>query len=229
MELSDDFRLAMPVEQAWAILRDLAEVARWVPGATVGASDDGVVSGSVAVKVGPVTATFDGVAEITRIDEELHQVTITASGEELGDADHAPSVVVLTVTVRERRDGCQVDVHARADVKGRVARFGESVLGEVSSRTLQRVADELRRGLDLAPPRPATARGPPADRDPHPGHVRGRGDVGSTQRTPGSLPDAEHPPRPTPTRRPAPTTAFDLDEPEPEPERGTGTGTGTGT
>jgi carbon monoxide dehydrogenase subunit G len=214
MELTDDFRLAMPVDQAWAILGDLAEVARWVPGATLDSVDGGIHRGSVKVKVGPVVATFHGVAERTAADDDLHQAVITASGEEAADEGAAPTVLVLTVTVRELRDGCQVDLHVRADVKGRVARFGEGVLRDVSSRVLQEFVDAMRRDLALAPPPRELPEGlppievaPPPSLEPEPAPTTPKVRI----RTPNiPVPDPDAPPRPE--------DRYDLDEPSPELE-----------
>ena len=168
MELTDDFRLGLPVERAWALLQDLSEVARWVPGAVLESVEDGVHRGTVALKVGPVTATFAGTAELTRVDDELHQAVITATGVEASSED-GPTVAIITVTIRELGDGCQVDVHTRADVRGRVATFGEGVLQEVSTRTLRRFKDAMRRDLGLGPsPRPLPEGLPPIEVPPEP-------------------------------------------------------------
>jgi carbon monoxide dehydrogenase subunit G len=219
MLFTDDFRLAMSVEDAWTLLGDLGQVARWIPGAEVESTEDGSHRGKVPVRVGPIVATFEGSAEVTRVEEELHQAVITATGAEVTDADHAPSVVVLTVTVRPLRDGCQVDVHARADVKGRVARFGAGVLQDVSARALRDFAERLRKDLKLgAPPRPLPEGLPPIEVR-HPYVLEDDAPARSTARVRVRTANI---PEPDPDAPPRPEDRFDLDPPpgitEPEPE-----------
>lgn len=60
MELRHEFTVPVPVDDAWRALLDIERVAPCLPGATVEEFDDKTVTGSVRVKVGPVTVTYKG-------------------------------------------------------------------------------------------------------------------------------------------------------------------------
>lgn len=57
MELRHEFTVPVPVDDAWRAFLDVERVAPCLPGASVEAYDDNTVTGSVRVKVGPVTVT----------------------------------------------------------------------------------------------------------------------------------------------------------------------------
>ena len=80
VEFRQSFVIAHPVDEVWAFFGRLEDVAAWLPGASLdGGEEDGVVNGKMKVKVGPISAEFSGVAQITR-DEAAHRGAIVGSG-----------------------------------------------------------------------------------------------------------------------------------------------------
>ena len=73
VEFGQSFVIAHPVEEVWAFFGRVEDVAACLPGAALdGGEKDGAVTGKIKVKVGPISAEFNGVAQITR-DEEMRQ------------------------------------------------------------------------------------------------------------------------------------------------------------
>src|SRR5271170_973539 len=72
MELQHEFRVSVPVEQAWAVLTDLERVAPCMPGAQLQEVEGDEYRGIVRVKVGPITTQYKGVARFLERDEEHH-------------------------------------------------------------------------------------------------------------------------------------------------------------
>ena len=62
MELTNDFRVGVPVEQAWAVLTDVELIAPCMPGAQLQEVEGDEYRGIVKVKVGPITAQYKGTA-----------------------------------------------------------------------------------------------------------------------------------------------------------------------
>ena len=80
VELRQSFVIAHPVDEVWAFFGRVEDVAACLPGASLdGGEKDGVVNGKMRVKVGPISAEFNGVAQITR-DEATHRGAIVGSG-----------------------------------------------------------------------------------------------------------------------------------------------------
>jgi len=66
MKITHQFRVARPVPTVWDFFQNVPEVAQCLPGATLLSDDgDGAYTGRVAVKLGPLSATFDGTAKVT--------------------------------------------------------------------------------------------------------------------------------------------------------------------
>ena len=62
MELKNECRVSVPVEQAWATLVDVEYITPCMPGAQLTEIDGEDFKGHVKVKVGPITAQYKGVA-----------------------------------------------------------------------------------------------------------------------------------------------------------------------
>jgi carbon monoxide dehydrogenase subunit G len=147
MELHHEFSVPVPVEDAWRTLLDIERVAPCMPGATVEEYDGKTVTGSVKVKVGPVTVTYRGTAVFEEQDEASHRMVLIASGREARGQGTARATVTGTL---EPRDGGGTNVSVRTDlaVTGRPAQFGRGVLAEVGDKLVGQFADCLARQLD---------------------------------------------------------------------------------
>ena len=60
MDLKNDFEVAVPLDEAWAVLTDIEKIAPCVPGAQLTEVTDDDYHGTVKVKVGPMTALYRG-------------------------------------------------------------------------------------------------------------------------------------------------------------------------
>ena len=62
MELTNEFRVAVPVATAWDVLTDVERIAPCMPGAQLQEVEGDEYRGIVKVKVGPITAQYKGAA-----------------------------------------------------------------------------------------------------------------------------------------------------------------------
>ncbi|WP_435644385.1 SRPBCC family protein [Streptomyces sp. H49] len=141
MELHHEFTVPVPVEEAWPVLLDIERVAPCLPGAVVEEYDGTTVTGSVKVKVGPVTVTYRGTAVFEEQDAAAHRMVLVANGRETRGQGTARATV--TGTLSERDGGTAVSVRTDLTVTGRPAQFGRGVLAEVGDRLVGRFADCL--------------------------------------------------------------------------------------
>ncbi|MEV5959586.1 SRPBCC family protein [Streptomyces sp. NPDC051987] len=141
MELHHEFTVPVPVDEAWPALLDIERVAPCLPGAVVEDYDGRTVTGSVKVKVGPVTVTYRGTAVFEEQDESAHRLVLAASGRETRGQGTARATV--TGTLSEHAGGTAVSVHTDLTVTGRPAQFGRGVLAEVGDRLVGQFASCL--------------------------------------------------------------------------------------
>ncbi|MEZ0162529.1 SRPBCC family protein [Streptomyces griseorubens] len=138
MELRHEFTVPVPVDDAWRALLDVERIAPCLPGATVEEYDDKTVTGSVRVKVGPVTVTYKGTAVFEERDEEARRVVLVAGGRDARGQGTARATV--TGTLSERDGVTAVSVHTDLTVTGRPAQFGRGVLSDVGERVIGQFA-----------------------------------------------------------------------------------------
>ncbi|WP_405513718.1 SRPBCC domain-containing protein [Streptomyces canus] len=138
MELHHEFTVPVPVDEAWRALLDIERVAPCMPGASVEDYDGKTVTGSVKVKVGPITVTYRGTAVFEEQDESAHRMVLIASGRETRGQGTARATVTGTLTGQD--GGTAVSVRTDLAVTGRPAQFGRGVMAEVGDRLVGQFA-----------------------------------------------------------------------------------------
>ncbi|MEV8562180.1 SRPBCC family protein [Streptomyces sp. NPDC051917] len=166
MELHHEFTVPVPVGDAWHALLDIERVAPCLPGAVVEDYDGKTVTGSVKVKVGPVTVAYRGTAVFEEQDEAAHRMVLVASGRETRGQGTARATVTGTLT--ERDGGTAVSVRTDLTVTGRPAQFGRGVLAEVGDRLVGQFASCLAERLAEPAPAPAAEEQPQQWEEPEP-------------------------------------------------------------
>ena len=141
MELTHTFTVSEPVDRAWVVITDLERVAPCLPGAKMLGVDGEDYRGAVAVKVGPVTARYEGVARFTERDDEKRHAVIRAEGRDVGGQGNAAATI--DIQLREQGSGTEVVVVTDLDLAGRVAQFGRGVISDVSSKLIGQFARRL--------------------------------------------------------------------------------------
>jgi carbon monoxide dehydrogenase subunit G len=135
MELSNEFQVNAPIDEAWAVLTDIELIAPCLPGAQLTEVDGETYSGQVKVKVGPITAQYKGQAVFSEKDDANHRAVIDAKGRDTRGQGNASAEVTAQLTA----DGdAATNVAITTDLKlsGKVAQFGRGVLADVSEKLL---------------------------------------------------------------------------------------------
>ncbi|HEY9557013.1 MAG TPA: SRPBCC family protein, partial [Acidimicrobiales bacterium] len=141
MELTNDFRVALPVEETWKVLTDVERIAPCLPGAQLQEVEGDQYRGIVKVKVGPVTAQYKGQASFVELDETGHVAVLRAEGRETRGQGNANATITARLT--PDGDGTAVTVVTDLTITGRVAQFGRGVLADVSAKLLDQFVENL--------------------------------------------------------------------------------------
>ncbi len=166
MDLKNDFEVAVPLDEAWAVLTDIEKIAPCVPGAQLTEVTDDDYHGTVKVKVGPMTASYRGVVRFIELDEVGHIAVLKAEGVDTRGQGDASATV--TASLSPSASGTRVEVVTDLTITGKVAQFGRSVITEVSAKVLGQFAQNLQATV-LAPAATAAAAtgSGPATGEPH--------------------------------------------------------------
>jgi carbon monoxide dehydrogenase subunit G len=161
MQIDNEFSVGVPIDRAWEVLTDLEGIAPCLPGAQLTGVNDGVYTGKVKIKVGPVTSEYAGTAKFTEKDGAAHRAVIDARGKDSRGAGTAAAVIHAQL----RADGDQTIVSVNTDlsITGRVAQFGSGMIKEISAKLLGQFAQNLEAKLLTPQPADTTAASAPAD------------------------------------------------------------------
>ena len=142
MDLTNEFRVGVPVERAWEVLTDVERIAPCMPGAQLQEIEGDEYRGIVKVKVGPITAQYKGAARFVEQDEAGRRAVLRAEGRETRGQGNANATI--TAQLEPDGDGTKISVMTDLTITGRVAQFGRGVLADVSTKLLGQFADCLR-------------------------------------------------------------------------------------
>jgi hypothetical protein len=134
VELTNRFRVDVPVEEAWRVLTDVERIAPCMPGAELQEIAGEEFRGIVKVKVGPITAQYKGAARFVEKHDDEHKAVLRAEGRDTRGQGNANATI--TATLKADGDGTDVSVVTDLTVTGKVAQFGRGVLADVSSKLL---------------------------------------------------------------------------------------------
>ena len=141
MEFVNEFTVPTDIDTTWKTLIDLEKVAPCLPGATLEEVDGDVYTGQVKVKVGPITVSYRGTAELVDVDEDAKTARIDAKGKETRGAGTADADVSAKLT--ETDEGTVVHVVTDLTVTGKPAQFGRGVMGEVGTKIIDQFSQRL--------------------------------------------------------------------------------------
>jgi carbon monoxide dehydrogenase subunit G len=157
VDLTNEFRVGVPVERAWEVLTDVERIAPCMPGAQLQEIEGDEYRGIVKVKVGPITAQYKGAARFVQQDEAGRRAVLRAEGRETRGQGNANATI--TAQLEPDGDGTKISVMTDLTITGRVAQFGRGVLADVSTKLLGQFADCLQTQLLAGEESGATAGG----------------------------------------------------------------------
>jgi len=145
MKLENEFRVDVPIEEAWRVLLDVERIAPCMPGAQLQGVEGDEYRGIVKVKVGPITAQYKGVAHITESDDAHHRAVIRAEGRDTRGQGNASATA--TAVLQPDGDGTRVSIDSDVTITGKVAQFGRGVIADVSAKLLDQFVACLERDV----------------------------------------------------------------------------------
>lgn len=134
MKISNEFEVKRPIDTVWETFQDVPTVAECLPGATITEDKGGnAYAGAVEVKLGPMSAKFEGEAKISP-DEPTRSGRIEGKGVDRSGGSRGQ----VDVDYRLAEAGSVTRVFVDADIKlsGAIAQFGRTGLVEEMSKRL---------------------------------------------------------------------------------------------
>jgi aerobic carbon-monoxide dehydrogenase small subunit len=142
IEFTQSFTLPYSPDEVWSFLENLEKVVCCIPGARLEqAPTRDFASASIAVKLGPITAKFNGQARIVR-DEKYRRAVIIGAGTDAGGSRARGQAEYIVQP--DSDGGAQVVLTTRALLVGPLAQFSR---GTVVNDIVARVTDSFVKNL----------------------------------------------------------------------------------
>src|SRR5262245_14843377 len=150
LRIEETFQLRAPIDRVWQYLVNPRKVVECLPGAELTeVQDDATYLGRVKVKVGPVTAAYNGKVTITTRDDAAHVVSMAGEGRESTGTGSAK----MTMTSRlEAIPGgsTQVQCAADSDSVGKIVQFGRGMIESVNKQLFKQFVECVRVTLEAS-------------------------------------------------------------------------------
>jgi carbon monoxide dehydrogenase subunit G len=135
MQLENKFTIAAPIEEAWAALNNPETVAPCFPGATLTEYENDSFTGTVKVKLGPISLTYKGKGTYIERDDANHKVVIDATGRDSRGNGTAAAKVTGSMKAAGP-DKTEVTMVTDMSITGRPAQFGRGVISDVADKII---------------------------------------------------------------------------------------------
>ncbi|HLU55511.1 MAG TPA: SRPBCC family protein [Pseudonocardia sp.] len=135
MQLENKFTIDAPIEKAWEALNTPETVAPCFPGATLQEYEGDSFTGTVKVKLGPISLTYKGKGTYVERDDANHRVVIEASGRDARGNGTASATVTGTM-VADGPNRTAVTMVTDMTITGRPAQFGRGVISDVADKII---------------------------------------------------------------------------------------------
>ena len=138
MEVSSNktFQVSANIDSVWAVLNDPQQVVVCVPGAQLTETlDEDHFKGKVTLKIGPVTAKFNGKVEFTQRDSAKYEMAMEGKGADISGKGGATMKMSLSLKALEKCT--EVTCNMTVSITGRIAQFGARMIEAVNNKLFE--------------------------------------------------------------------------------------------
>ncbi len=150
-EIAQSFEIDQPPETVWRFFQDVPRVVTCMPGLEYGglkadAPGSEIHRGKVRIRLGPVSAAFEGEAAILESDEGARTARIEGKGIDKRGGSRASASVVYKII--ENGSGSRVQLDADIKLSGALAQMGRTgIVQDVATQITEQFAASLRATL----------------------------------------------------------------------------------
>lgn len=149
IEIKESFQVAAPIEKVWNFMKSPENLAACMPGASLARMiDDKSFIGTVKLKVGAITASYDGTMTFTTLDDATHQLVLLAEAKEKGGGTVNGTI---STSLQALPDGStDVSCESNVDLTGRIVQVGRGMIEGVSKQIIRKFVANVKGSLETA-------------------------------------------------------------------------------
>ena len=158
IEMKESFQVAAPIEKVWEFMMKPEMVVACMPGAGLKEIvDPKKFIGTVKLKVGAVSAQYEGTITYAEVDKDAYRIKLLAEGNERGGGTATATIACQLVTLADKK-GTDVRFESSVDLTGKLIQVGRGMIEGVAGQIVKKYIANVRSMLEV----PADAAAPAA-------------------------------------------------------------------
>ena len=148
--IKETFKIAAPINKVWDFFLKPDNIVACMPGASLTEIvDPQRFVGAVKVKIGAVTAQYQGSITYQEVDQKSYSLKLLAEGNERGGGGVSGTIAMQLVTLADG-SGTEAICSAELDLTGRIVQLGRGMIEGVSAQVIKKFVGNLRAKLEVA-------------------------------------------------------------------------------
>ncbi len=149
IEMKESFQVAAPIEKVWAFMMKPEMVVACMPGAGLKEIvDPKKFIGTVKLKVGAVSAQYEGTITYAEVDEAARRIKLLAEGNERGGGTATATILCQLVTLADGK-GTDVQFESSVDLTGKLIQVGRGMIEGVAGQIVKKYIANVRNMLEV--------------------------------------------------------------------------------
>lgn len=150
LQIRESFEVAAPLDAVWTFINDPHNVVACMPGAALERIvDERQFIGSVKLKIGAVSAQYQGTITYTETDRGQGLVKMLATGNERGGGTVSGTIVTQLEALGPQ--ATRVDCESSIDLTGKIIQVGRGMIEGVSAQIIKKYVANVRALLETVP------------------------------------------------------------------------------
>ncbi len=149
IDIKETFKVAAPIDKVWEFFLSPDNVVACMPGASLTEIVDARrFIGAVKIKIGAVSAQYQGTITYQALDKDTYTMQMLAEGSERGGGTVSGTIATQLVALPDG-SGTEVRVNSSVDLTGRIVQVGRGMIEGVSAQIIKKYVTNLRARLEV--------------------------------------------------------------------------------
>lgn len=149
LEIKECFEVAAPIDKVWAFINDPENVVTCMPGASLKEIvDPNQFIGAVKLKIGAVSAQYQGTITYAERDEATYVVKMLAAGNERGGGTVSGTILTRLESLPSG-NATRVECASSIDLTGKIVQVGRGMIEGVSAQIIKKYVGNVRNLLEV--------------------------------------------------------------------------------
>ncbi len=149
IEFKESFQVAAPIDTVWNFMMNPEKVVSCMPGAALKEiCDEKKFIGTVKLKVGAVSAQYQGTITYAEVDKGAYRLKLLAEGNERGGGTVTGNIGCQLLVLPNGK-GTDVQFESSVDLTGKLVQVGRGMIEGVASQIIKKYIANIRGLLEV--------------------------------------------------------------------------------